>query len=209
MKIYHFNMSKLYFKYGAMNSGKSMFLLAIANNFDERGVSFISIKPSIDNRDGCDAISSRALPKRPCVSVLPTTNIYNSVEKLLTVISSIDNDKIKWILVDEAQFLTEEQVNQLSDIVDEFNINVMCFGLRTDFQSKLFPGSKRLFELSDTIEEIKSTCSCGKKNIINARVDENKQVIIDGEQVQIGGNESYMSMCRECYKKEIKNLKLN
>jgi thymidine kinase len=107
-------------------------------------------------------------------------------------------------LIDESQFLTKEHVDQLSKIVDELDINVMCFGLRTDFKSNLFEGSKRLFEIADSIEEIKTSCKCGSKAIINARVENNK-IIKEGEQIKIGGNESYVSMCRKCWNKN--NLK--
>jgi thymidine kinase len=113
------------------------------------------------------------------------------------------NSYLEWIFVDEAQFLTEEQVDQLSDVVDYLGINVMCYGLRTDFKSKLFPGSKRLFELADTIEEIKSTCECGNKTIINARVDKDGNVLKNGPQTLVGGDDRYISICRKCWKRSI------
>ena len=104
-----------------------------------------------------------------------------------------------WMLVDEAQFLTPEQVDQLAKVVDDFGCNVMCFGLRTDFRTSLFPGSRRLFEIADSIEEVKSTCSCGRKTIVNARIDKDGNIITEGEQVEIGGNDRYMSLCRKCW----------
>ena len=113
------------------------------------------------------------------------------------------NSYLEWIFVDEAQFLTEEQVDQLSDVVDYLGINVMCYGLRTDFKSRLFPGSKRLFELADTIEEIKSTCECGNKTIINARVDKDGNVLKNGPQTLVGGDDRYISICRKCWKRSI------
>lgn len=196
-------MSKLYFKYGCMCSGKSMFLLATAFNFQERGVPFICLKSSIDTRDGDGVIHSRALGNRECISINPNTDIYKAICKFkeLNTLSGIEN--IKWILVDEAQFLTEKQVDELSDVVDNLNINVICYGLRTDFKTNLFPGSKRLFELADSIEEIKSTCSCGEKNIVNARLDSNGCIITDGAQVLIGGDDKYTPMCRKCFKDKL------
>ena len=114
---------------------------------------------------------------------------------------------MEWILIDEAQFLTEQQVEQLAKIVDDMDIEIMCFGLRTDFQSKLFQGSKRLMELADEIEEVKSRCSCGRKTSINARFDENGNIVTFGEQIVIGGNDKYKPLCRKCWNKLKKNQK--
>ena len=105
-----------------------------------------------------------------------------------------------WILIDEAQFLTAAQVDQLSRVVDDYGSNVVCYGLRTDFQTHLFEGSRRLFEIADSIEEIKSTCSCGRKTIVNARIDKNGNIVTDGDQVEIGGNDKYVSLCRNCWR---------
>jgi thymidine kinase len=117
--------------------------------------------------------------------------------------------ELKWVLVDECQFLTEQQVDQLSDVVDFLGISVICYGLRTDFQSKLFPASKRLFEIADDLEEIKSTCACGEsKTSINARFDENGKIVTEGDQVVIGGNDMYKSLCRKCWKNKIRDKKL-
>ena len=111
---------------------------------------------------------------------------------------------LKWVIIDECQFLTEAQVNQLSDAVDFLNVDVMCFGLRTDFQSHLFEGSKRLFEIADDIEEIKASCECGeRKTSINARFDDNGEIVTEGSQVEIGGNERYKAICRKCWKDKI------
>ena len=107
--------------------------------------------------------------------------------------------QLKWVLVDEAQFLTKEQVDQLAALVDKFGISVMCYGLRTDFKTQLFEGSKRLFEIADTIEEIKSSCECDNKCIFNARIDSQKRIVTDGEQIEIGGDNRYTSVCRKCY----------
>lgn len=195
--------AKLYYFYGTMNCGKSMILLAKAYNFQERNIPFLIIKSRIDTRDGKDIIHSRSLGDRECVGVDPKDNVFKVIETEMLQ----QKKNFKWILVDEAQFLTEKQVDELTDIVDKHNINVMCYGLRTDFKTHLFPGSKRLFEVADTIEELKSTCSCGAKNIYNARIDMYGDIVLEGKQVEVGGEDKYMSMCRKCYKnkKIIKN----
>lgn len=195
--------AKLYYFYGTMNCGKSMILLAKAYNFQERDIPFLIIKSRIDTRDGKDIIHSRSLGDRECVGVDPKDNVLKVVETEMLQ----QQKNFKWVLVDEAQFLTEKQVDELTEIVDKHNINVMCYGLRTDFKTHLFPGSKRLFEVADTIEELKSTCSCGAKNIYNARIDMYGEIVLEGKQVEVGGEDKYMSMCRKCYKnkKIIKN----
>lgn len=187
--------AKLYFRYGTMNSGKSLILLSMAHNFQERGVPCIMMKSSIDTRD-VGSIKSRALAEEvPCKIIAPDDTVIGSKYEL---------SKYKWILVDEAQFLTAAQVDRFSQIVDEYGINVMCFGLRTDFKTNLFPGSKRLFELADSIEEFKSSCECGRKTIVNARIDKNGNVITHGAQIEVGAEDRYISLCRKCYKKKIK-----
>lgn len=190
---------KLFFIYGAMNSGKSMHLLAKAHNFEERNIPFMLIKTNIDTRDGENVIHSRALGSKKCISIDVDTNILELVEcKIkLTKITPM------WILVDESQFLSEKQIDDLSNIVDLYGINVICYGLRTDFKTELFPGSKRLFEIADSIEELKCSCSCGRKAIYNARLDDNGNITTNGNQVEIGGNDRYVSLCRNCYKNKI------
>ena len=190
---------KLLFKYGTMNSGKSLQLLATAHNFSEKSIPFILMKSSIDDREGGNTVHSRALGDMECHTVKPNDDIFKLISRLLDYSKTMLLKPIQWILVDEAQFMTESQIEQLAAICDNYGINVICYGLRTDFQSKLFPGSKRLFELADSIDEIKSSCSCGCKTIINARVDDNGNIVSIGEQVEIGGNERYVSMCRKCY----------
>ena len=187
-------MSKLYFKYSVMNSGKSMQLLATAYGLQEKHIPFLLLKSSIDTRD-VGVIKSRGLGKRECIIVKPEDSI-------LTIFSNEwgkSDYPIKWIFVDEAQFLTEKQVEELSYIVDDCNVNVRCYGLRTDFQTRLFPGSKRLLELADTIEEIKSTCSCGGKAIVNARMDKDGNIVTEGSQVEVGAEDKYITLCRQCY----------
>ena len=196
-------MAKLYFYYATMNSGKSLRLLTTAYNFEEKSIPFLIMKPSKDTRNPGDFITSRIGLKRECILIDDEDDIYESV-KNCTKTTPID-----WILVDECQFLEEEQVDDLAKIVDLLDVNVMCFGLRTDFQSKLFPASKRLFELSDDIEEIKSTCECGKKTSINARIDKNGNIILNGNQIMVGGEEMYKTMCRKCWNKLVQKQKNN
>lgn len=192
-------MGKLIFNHGTMSSGKSLRLLSTAYNFQEHEIPFIIFKSEIDTRDGKDTIHSRALGDRECVSISPENNLFHLVEKLNNSLIEDGEKPLKWVLVDEAQFLTEEQVDQLAAIADVMNINVICYGLRTDFRTKLFPGSKRLFEIADCFEEVKSSCFCGKKTMFNARVNSNKEIVTDGEQVEIGGDDRYISYCRKCY----------
>ena len=182
-----------------MNCGKSAQLQMRTYNYQERGIPFIIIKSSIDTRDKDGVIHSRPLGDTNCTIVDTKENIFNVVTKAIE-----EQGKLKAVFVDESQFLTEKQVDQLTDVVDYLNINVYCYGLRTDFKTKLFPGSKRLFEVADTIEEIKSTCSCGEKNMYNARIDEHGDVVTEGAQVEVGGEERYLAMCRKCYKEKTK-----
>lgn len=197
-------MAKLYFNYGAMGSSKSLRLLATAHDFDEKNIPILVIKPSADTRDGADIIKSRAGLERKCVSVDTDINLYDFVGKYNHVKMATLEEPIKWVLVDECQFLTEEQVDQLSDIVDFLNINVICYGLRTDFKSKLFPASKRLFELADDIEEVKTSCHCGGKASINARFSPEGKIITEGSQILVGGDDLYKAICRRCWKKIIR-----
>jgi thymidine kinase len=201
-------MAKLRFKYGCMNSSKTLNLLTTAYNFEEKNIPFLVLKHSIDTRDGENTVKSRAGIERECVSVTPEMDIYDAINKYNVILETAFS-KLEWVLIDEVQFLTNEQINQLSDVVDFLNIEVMCYGLRTDFKSEMFPASKRLFELADEIEEVKSRCSCGKKTIINARINEDGDVITNGEQVMIGGEEKYIALCRKCWKKLTKNTNFN
>ena len=198
-------MAKLYFYYATMNSGKSLQLLTTAHNFDEKAIPFLTMKSAKGKRDDPNFIKSRLGIKRECIVIEDEDDIYESVKNYTKT------NEVKWILIDECQFLEETQIDDLAKIVDLLNINVMCFGLRTDFQSKAFPASKRLFELADDIQEIKSTCECGRKTSINARINENGEIILDGEQILVGGNETYKTMCRKCWnelkEKYMKNKK--
>jgi thymidine kinase len=188
-----------------MNGGKSLNLLSTAYNLEENDIQIMVLKPSLDTRDGEGVIRSRAGLERKCIMVDGDMNLYKAIKAYRNVLAS-QLETLKWVIVDEAQFLTEEQIDQLSDVVDFLDINVMCFGLRTDFQSHLFPGSKRLFGIADDLEEIKSSCECGeKKSSINARFDENGEIITEGSQVEIGGNDKYKAICRKCWKNKIRD----
>ena len=186
---------KLYFRYGTMGSAKTALLLTTAYNFEERGMAYRCFKPVVDTRDNKNVIRSRIGIERECSWIYPETNIYEYVKSM-----NENGDLPQWILVDEAQFLSADQVDQLALVVDEFGINVVCYGLRTDFRTNLFEGSRRLLEIADTIDEIKSTCSCGRKTIVNARVNSKGEIITVGEVVEIGGNEKYIAVCRNCWR---------
>lgn len=187
---------KLYFRYGTMGSAKTALLLTTAYNFEERNMRYKCLKPVIDTRDKKNVIKSRIGIERECEWIYHDTDLYRYAKELF------ERDKmiVEWFLVDEAQFLTAEQVDQLSRVVDDYGCNVICYGLRTDFKSNLFEGSRRLFEIADTIDEIKSTCTCGHKTIINARIDANGDFVEEGAQVEIGGDERYIAVCRKCWR---------
>ena len=197
---------KLYFRYGTMGSAKTALLLTNAYNFEERGIAYLCYKPVIDTRDEKNVIRSRIGIERECRWIYPDTNIFEELVNLQESGELLPD----WILVDEAQFLSAAQVDQLARIVDNFGCNIICYGLRTDFKTNLFEGSRRLFEVADTIDEVKSTCSCGGKTIVNARIDSKGQIITEGAQVEIGGNDRYMSVCRRCWNnKRIERMNQN
>lgn len=178
-----------------MGSAKTAMLLTTAYNFEERGMSYICFKPVVDTRDKKNVIRSRIGIERECRWIYKETDLYAEIRDIFEKTLDLP----QWILIDEAQFLSAGQVDQLARTVDDFGINVICYGLRTDFRSHLFEGSRRLFEIADTIDEVKSTCSCGRKTIVNARIDSKGDIITEGEQVEIGGNDRYMSVCRKCW----------
>lgn len=190
---------KLYFRYGTMGSAKTALLLTQAYNFEERGMHYLCMKPIIDDRENDNVIRSRIGIERRCEWIYPDTDIYEKVSAIYGEDARETGVVNDWILVDEAQFLLEQQVDQLARLVDDFGTNVVCYGLRTDFQSRMFEGSRRLFELADSIDEIKSTCSCGRKTIINARIDSSGNIVTDGDQVEIGGDDKYVALCRRCW----------
>ena len=192
-----------------MSSGKSLRLLSMAHNFEEKNISVVLLKPSQDTRDGENTIKSRAGLEMKCIPVGPNDNIYDIINENYHVRMATFTKPVQWVLVDECQFLTEAQVDQLSDIVDYMDIEVMCFGLRTDFKSKLFPASKRLFELSDEIEEIKCYCDCGNKASINARFNPEGNIITEGSQILVGGDDLYHPICRKDWKRLIREIMTN
>lgn len=187
---------KLYFRYGTMGSAKTAMLLTTAYNFEERNMTYICMKPVVDTREKDNVIRSRIGIERKCEWIYPDTDIYIRAQELFEQTMTV----IDWFLIDEAQFLSEEQVDQLARVVDDYGSNVICYGLRTDFRTRMFEGSRRLFEIADSIDEIKSMCSCGRKTIVNARIDANGDFVQEGEQVEIGGNERYIAVCRKCWR---------
>lgn len=186
-------MAKLYYKYGAMGSSKTAQALMTKFNYEEKGKKVWLIKPSLDTRDGKTVIKSRIGLKAEASVIKPDTDILDAYWLFP------ESEAPDVIIVDEAQFLTYNQIGQLRIIVSYHDTPVICFGLRTDFQGKLFEGSKALFELADSIAEIKSICKCGNKAIINARFDDNGKVIAEGPQICIGGNEKYEALCFKCW----------
>ena len=200
-------MAKLYFIQSPMNASKSALLLMKAHSFEERGIPFVCLKPSIDDRDGVGVISSRVGIQRECLNIAQDENVFLLILQHAASCGIALEPPPQWVLVDECQFLSPTQIDQLSDVVDELGINVMCYGLRTDFTTELFDGAKRLMELADDINEVKISCSCGRKAIINARVDGDGKIVTSGNQIMIGGNDQYISLCRKCYKDAIKNNK--
>ena len=192
-------MAKLYFSYSTMNAGKSTVLLQASHNYGERGMKTMLFTAELDNRSKVGNISSRIGLSEKASTFNNNDNLFNSVEKRL------NTDKISCVFVDEAQFLTDKQVWELSDVVEILKVPVMCFGLRTDFQGKLFEGSSSLLAIADELKEIKTICHCGKKANMVVRVDSNGKVLKEGAQIEIGGNEKYISLCRKHWKNEMEN----
>ncbi len=186
-------MAKLYFKFGAMGCSKTAQALITKFNYEERGMKVLLVKPSIDNRDGATIVRSRIGLEAEAIAVAESVNLYDMY------IGSYKDCNV--IIVDECQFLAPDQVDQLSQVVMDYDIPVLCFGLSTDFLTHLFPGSRRLFEIADSITEIKSVCKCGGKATVNARLDDDGNVVFSGDQVCIGGNERYVAMCKKCWLK--------
>ena len=187
-------MAKLYFKYGAMGSSKTAQALITRFNYMELGMSVWLIKPSVDTRDGADVIKSRIGLEARAQVITPEQDIIAEYQK------QPGHDVI---IADEAQFFTPAQIDQLRQLVDEEDIPVLCFGLRTDFLTHFFPGAQRLMELADSLTEIKTVCACGRKATVNARIDATGRIITQGDQVFLGGNDSYVAMCHKCWKQRI------
>lgn len=191
-------MAKLYFKYGAMGSSKSAQALITKFNYEEKGMDVWLIKPGTDTRDGANIIQSRIGLRQEAQIIQPDDDIIAEYHR------AGDHDVI---IADEAQFLTPEQIDGLRKLVDECDLPVLCFGLRTDFLTHFFPGAKRLMELADSITEIKTICECGRKATVNARFDDEGRIITEGDQVVLGGNDRYTAMCHRCWINKIKEQK--
>ena len=190
-------MAKLYFKYGAMGSSKTAQALITKYNYEENEMNVWLIKPSADTRDGADILRSR-------IGLQATVEIITPQMDIVSQFEMTQKGKCDVIIVDECQFMSEKHIDDLRFIVDEYNVPVMCFGLRTDFQCKLFPGSRRLMEVADTIQEIKTICDCGAKATVNARIDGEGHIVTEGAQVVLGGNDSYIAMCHKCWVRGIR-----
>lgn len=190
-------MAKLYFYYSSMNAGKSTTLLQSSYNYQERGMNTLVYTAAIDERYGIGKVTSR-------IGIMQDAHIFQPKTDLFAEIKNhIKMQILHCILIDEAQFLTKKQVYQLTEIVDKLHIPVLCYGLRTDFQAELFEGSKYLLAWSDQLEELKTICYCGRKANFVIRMNECGDAIIDGEQIQIGGNDTYLSVCRRHYKEKL------
>ncbi len=188
-------MAKLYFKYGVMGSSKSAQALITKFNYEELGMTVWLIKPSIDTRDGADTVKSRIGLSATAQVITPEADITEEYRKV---------GRHDVIIADEAQFFTPAQIDQLRELVDDEDLPVLCFGLRTDFLTRFFPGAQRLMELADSLTEIKTVCACGRKATVNARIDESGRVTTVGDQVLLGGNDRYIAMCHKCWKDRIR-----
>ncbi len=190
-------MAKLYFNYSTMNAGKSTVLLQASHNYRERGMDTYLITAAIDGRAGEGRIASRIGISEKADTFHPTDDIFAMIENRLA------QGSVACVFVDEAQFLTEDQVWQLARAVDDLKVPVLAYGLRVDFQGKLFPGSAVLLALSDEMREVRTICECGRKATMVIRQDENGNTITEGAQVQIGGNETYVSLCRKHWREAV------
>ncbi|HVS53515.1 MAG TPA: thymidine kinase [Opitutaceae bacterium] len=190
-------MAKVYFYYAAMNAGKSTVLLQSSYNYRERGMRTLLFTPSVDTRWGSGRIESRIGLRSGAISLAPSDNLLNRVR------TEHGTQPVACVLIDEAQFLTPEQVWQGSEIADALDIPVLCYGLRTDFQGKLFPGSGALLAIADDLIELKTICHCGRKATMNLRFDVSGRALKDGAQVEIGGNDRYVAMCRRHFKEAL------
>lgn len=190
-------MAKLYFNYAAMNAGKSTTLLQASFNYRERGMKTLIFTAAIDRRAGEGIVASR-------IGLTETAQVFDGSTNLFDEISAaLEAGGAHCVFVDEAQFLQPDQVMQLARAVDYLNVPILCFGLRTDFRGELFPGSERLFAVADEIRELKTICHCGRKATMNLRMDAGGRAVIDGESIDIGGNEKYAPLCRKHFYEEI------
>jgi len=191
-------MAKLHFYYSAMNAGKSTTLLQSSYNYNERGMDTLLYTPMIDDRFGTSKIASRIGLENDAIAIDKNFDLFQSVKKQLAA-----NPNIHCVLIDEAQFLTKLQVEQLTFVADFLNIPVLTYGIRTDFRGEPFEGSLYLLAWADTLIELKTICHCGKKAMMNLRLDENGEVITEGAQVEIGGNEKYLATCRKHFRLKV------
>lgn len=195
-------MAKLYFYYSAMNAGKSTVLLQSNHNYKERGMNTLLLTPEVDKRAGEAKIASRIGLCAQAEVFSPQAQLFERVK------SNHDKQVIACVLVDEAQFLSQAQVHQLAQIVDRLDIPILCYGLRTDFQGQLFPGSAALLGWADNLIEIKTICYCGRKATMNLRTNSDGKPIKEGAQIEIGGNERYIAVCRKCFTKTFESLNI-
>ncbi len=192
-------MAKLYFNYSTMNAGKSTLLLQASYNYIERGMDTYLLTAKLDNRAGTGTIASR-------IGIDSKADMFSPADDLFELIKNrLARGKVACVFIDEAQFLSKQQVWQLATAVDDLNVPVMCYGLRLDFMGELFPGSAALLALADEMREVRTICSCGKKATMVVRQDENGKPLLAGEQVQIGGNETYVSLCRRHWREATGN----
>lgn len=185
-------MSKVYFHYSAMNAGKTTLLLQIRHNYEESGMRTLCFKPAIDTRESAGEITSRIGLRAPC-------HMLGSDESIFQIVRGTQKDgkTVACVLIDEAQFLGVRQVGEVFDVCDTLGIPVLCFGLRSDFLGRAFPGSAELLAKADNLVELKTVCHCGRKATMNMRIDGRGMPVVSGEQILIGGNESYVSVCRK------------
>jgi thymidine kinase len=187
-------MAKLYFYYSSMNAGKSTALLQSSYNYRERGMNTVVMAPRVDDRYGVGKVTSRIGLESEAVTFTPDDNLFDRVSDLTS------EEPLHCVLIDEAQFLTKQQVFELGDVTDKLNIPVLAYGLRTDFQGEPFEGSKYLLAWSDNLKELKAICHCGTKATMVIRMDQSGKAVREGSQVEIGGNDRYVSMCRKHFK---------
>ena len=193
-------MAKVYFYYSAMNAGKSTMLLQSSHNYLERGLRTLLFMPAIDNRAGTGRIVSRIGLQAEAIALEPGDDIFAQVR---TAHAAAGAKPVACVLIDEAQFLSPAQVGQFTDVADRLGIPVLCYGLRTDFQARLFPGSAALLALADDLIELKTICHCGRKATMNLRIGPDGRAIKEGAQVEIGGNDRYIALCRRHFKEAL------
>ena len=189
-------MAKLYFYYSSMNAGKSTSLLQSSYNYRERGMNTLVLAPEFDNRFGVGKVTSRIGIETEAMTFRPDDDLFSKIEELHSA------SPLHCVLIDEAQFLTRGQVFQLGEVTDQLNIPVLAYGLRTDFQGEPFEGSKYLLAWSDNLKELKAICHCGSKATMVVRFDESGNAVTEGSQIEIGGNDRYVSMCRRHFKEK-------